>query len=443
MNSNFDRIVVIDFETTGTSRDKRAVEVAWFELNQNLEIIDEQNSLINPMIPIPLNVIQKHGITDAMVENSPTLDEFIVDINQDTFANSSVCVVAHNLSFDLPLFENYCGEVVELCSLKLVRKLYPEMVNHQLSTISEQFGFVHEEAHRARSDALQVVHFLTLVKETHGLSISQMVDMTRPKNEKRKSAAGDMPSSVHRSGDLKEEPIESKLPDSGLIVEENDGKNLIYEFTDWDVHSLANLCSQLYEQGIETNWSGNVLTVSGIFEDSVNAILIENNGPWIDTNQNDETVAPELIREYNLEDWQISELTDLVNELDGHGIEHDWVGPYLHVSKDDGYDVEEIIHELSLNPEFARNSFEEFKYDSSGKYGERLRYSMCFKFCYFTIPQLIELENELVEEDVTHFWKGQSLYVDRGDVGVVKTIMEEDFGITHEPSRVEISKESA
>jgi hypothetical protein len=212
-----------------------------------------------------------------------------------------------------------------------------------------------------------------------------------------------MSSSVHRSGDLKEEPIKSKRSDSGLNVEENAGNDLIYDFADWDVYSLANLCSQLYEQGIETNWSGNVLTVSEIFEDSVNAILIENNGPWIDDNQNDETVAPELIREYNLKDWQISE--------------------------------------ISLNPEFARNSFEEFKYDSSGKYDERFRFSMCFKFSYFSIPQLIELENELVEEDVTHFWKGQSLYVDRGDVGVVKTIMEEDFGITHEPSRTEISQE--
>ena len=51
MNTEFDRLVVIDFETTGTSRNKRAVEIAWFELNKNLEIIDEQSSLINPTAP--------------------------------------------------------------------------------------------------------------------------------------------------------------------------------------------------------------------------------------------------------------------------------------------------------------------------------------------------------------------------------------------------------
>ena len=154
MIAEFDRIVVIDFETTGTSRDKRAVEVAWFELNKNLEIIDEQASLINPMIPIPWEVIAIHGITDDMVKDSPTLDEFIVDVQEDTFANSSVCVVAHNLSVDLPLFKKYCGNVVELCTLKLARNLYPEFNNHKLSTISERFGFVHEEVQPAEQQGI-------------------------------------------------------------------------------------------------------------------------------------------------------------------------------------------------------------------------------------------------------------------------------------------------
>jgi hypothetical protein len=31
---SFEKIIVIDFETTGVSSDKRAVEIAWFELNR-------------------------------------------------------------------------------------------------------------------------------------------------------------------------------------------------------------------------------------------------------------------------------------------------------------------------------------------------------------------------------------------------------------------------
>lgn len=278
MITEFDRIVVIDFETTGTSRDKRAVEVAWFELNKNLEIIDEQASLINPMIPIPWEVIAIHGITDDMVKDSPTLDEFIVDIQQDTFANSSVCVVSHNLSFDLPLFKKYCGNVVELCTLKLARNLYPEFINHKLSTISERFSFVHEEAHRARSDALQVVHFLALVKETHGMSIFQMIDKTRPKSGKSKVALSVTKKQVKKPTkskdrdksipDLKrnfneERPQESQSIHPSTTSQDLYGRHVFtYDFTGWSELQLSYLVGLLNMYAIDNSWSGRKLTVS-------------------------------------------------------------------------------------------------------------------------------------------------------------------------------------
>jgi DNA polymerase III epsilon subunit family exonuclease len=160
MDKGFKKIVVIDFETTGLSSKKRAVEVAWFELNEKFEIIDEQSSLINPMIPIPPDASNIHGITDEMVADSPTLDEFVEDICGNPFASSDVCVVAHNLAFDLPLFRKYCGGVVELCTLKLTRKVFGDLPNHKLETISKHLDFSIENSHRAWSDALQVVNIL-------------------------------------------------------------------------------------------------------------------------------------------------------------------------------------------------------------------------------------------------------------------------------------------
>lgn len=175
---SFEKIIVIDFETTGVSSDKRAVEIAWFELNRKLEIVDEKSSLINPQIPIPRGATAVHRITDQMVHDQPTLDEFMIEMNQNPFIDEEVCVVAHNLSFDLPLFRKYCGGVTELCTLKLARVVFPNLHNHKLGTISESFGFINESAHRARSDAMQVVHFLELVKSTHGIGIDGMVART-------------------------------------------------------------------------------------------------------------------------------------------------------------------------------------------------------------------------------------------------------------------------
>ena len=176
-----DRFVVIDFETTELNSKKGAVEVVWFELNKKFEIIDEQSSLVNPMIPIPPDASRIHGITDEMVAESPTLDEFIEDINQNPFASSNVCVIAHNLSFDLPLFRKYCGSVVELCTLKLARALYPAWENHKLVTISEMFGFPTEDSHRARSDALQVLYFLTLLKDVEHFDFDEMLKIANPR----------------------------------------------------------------------------------------------------------------------------------------------------------------------------------------------------------------------------------------------------------------------
>jgi DNA polymerase III epsilon subunit-like protein len=434
MDTEFDRLVVIDFETTGTSRNKRAVEIAWFELNKNFEIIDEQNSLINPMIPIPAEVIAIHKITDDMVKNSPTLDEFIVDINQDTFSNSSVCVVAHNISFDLPLFEKYCGNVVELCTLKLARKLYPELENHKLSTISRQFGFIHEEAHRARSDAMQVVHFLALIKETHGLSISEMIDMTRPTSVRPMNGVTVKPNTVSSNREIHEELVASLHQDAESDVMDSVEDIAIYDFTDWEMHPLAILCSQLYYQGIETSWSGNFLTVHEIFEDSVDAIVAEVLESWSEKKLEEKRGNSRETVQYVCRDWQISELTDLVNELNEHAIEHEWVGHHLRVFIEDELTVDEIIGELSLNPNFALNSFEEFKNDDSGKYSDKTSWRKHFTFPFFTIPQFVNLENELAEEDITHFWKDQILHITEGDIGVVKTIIEEDFGIIEEPS---------
>ena len=178
-----ERIVVVDFETTGLNSNKRAVEVAWFELNESFEIIDRKFSLINPMIPIPWHASRIHGITDEMVAASPTLDEFIEDICGNPFASSNVCVIAHNLSFDLPLFRKYCGGVVELCTLKLTRKAFDDLPNHKLETISKYLDFPTENSHRAWDDALQVVNIVQFFGAS--LSLDSILVMANRSIEKR------------------------------------------------------------------------------------------------------------------------------------------------------------------------------------------------------------------------------------------------------------------
>ena len=166
----------------------------------------------------------------------------------------------------------------------------------------------------------------------------------------------------------------------------------------------------------------------------VDAIVAEVLESWSEKKLEEKRGNSRETVQYVCRDWQISELTDLVNELNEHAIEHEWVGHHLRVFIEDELTVDEIIGELSLNPNFALNSFEEFKNDDSGKYSDKTSWRKHFTFPFFTIPQFVNLENELAEEDITHFWKDQILHITEGDIGVVKTIIEEDFGIIEEPS---------
>jgi len=289
----FDRVVAIDFETTGMSRDKRAVEIAWFELDFDLGIINEEQSLINPMMPIPREVTAIHGITDDMVANSPTLDRFILEMNQNTFASSNVCVIAHNLSFDLPLFQNYCGSVTELCTLKLSRALYPDWENHTLATVSRKMGVVSEHAHRAHSDAMQVVYFLRMVKNDHDLNISQMVEVAGSNSKKSASELNksklnrqnlsqsknllDSDSNLVKSkSDLEEKVIAERLRmESEADSDEEVEDTLTYDFSGWTTHHFAVLTLSFRRQNIEGSWEDHFFTVSGEFEDLVDAIIAD------------------------------------------------------------------------------------------------------------------------------------------------------------------------
>ena len=114
-----ERIVAVDFETTGFNSGKRAVEVAWFELNESFEIIDEKSSLINPMIPIPWYASKIHGITNEISEKDGVA--FIDFANY--FSNSLDFVdtiIAHNINFD---FNVLCAEFYRYGLLDIITKL--------------------------------------------------------------------------------------------------------------------------------------------------------------------------------------------------------------------------------------------------------------------------------------------------------------------------------
>ena len=151
-----DDVIVFDIETTGLSRDTdRITEIGAVKL-RNLEVVDRFQTFVNPGIPIPPNITDLTGITDAMVEDAPdeksAVEEFI------KFAGKGV-IVAHNADFDTSFISKVCErhdikyDIRYADTLKLCRAALPHLKNHKLDTVAKEYKLGNFNHHRAIDDA--------------------------------------------------------------------------------------------------------------------------------------------------------------------------------------------------------------------------------------------------------------------------------------------------
>lgn len=150
--------VVIDTETTGLD----------FELCDIIEVsalryadghcVGSYTSLINPGYPVDSFITDLTGITNEMLGTAPDPSEVIPALRD--FIGSSV-LIGHNVSFDVNFlydaFERYCGDGLRndhIDTLRIARKVFPELSHHRLSDIAAACKVSHPEAHRAEADCI-------------------------------------------------------------------------------------------------------------------------------------------------------------------------------------------------------------------------------------------------------------------------------------------------
>ena len=145
MSANF---AVIDCETTGFGNADRIIEIAIVLLDsETLEIIDEFDTLINPLRDVGKTDI--HGITATMLSAAPTMNEVIGRIAKKL---DKAVLVAHSLPFDSRMFANECDRLsvqfdagIGVCTLKLTgEKLISAATRRNIPLITQ---------HRALADA--------------------------------------------------------------------------------------------------------------------------------------------------------------------------------------------------------------------------------------------------------------------------------------------------
>ncbi len=173
------RIVVLDFETTGLSArgGDRAIEIGAVAL-ENGTITDKYQNLIKPGFKVDSFIEHYTGITNHMLDQAPQADEVFPELYQ--FINSSV-LVAHNAGFDRSFLDmelaqvGYTRQQPVLCSMRIARRLYQNAPNHKLGTLVKYAkvpvtGTFHRALADAEMTALLWIEMMNLLRRRYQIS---------------------------------------------------------------------------------------------------------------------------------------------------------------------------------------------------------------------------------------------------------------------------------
>jgi DNA polymerase III subunit epsilon len=179
------RFAVVDVETTGTRarRGDRIIEIA--------VVVGGQvtfHSLVNPGIPVPPFVGTLTGITGAMLQQAPPFNAVVDAL---LHALRGTVFVAHNARFDWAFVsaevERARGLLLQgprVCTMRLARRLLPDLPRRNLDTVSYHFGITIEGRHRAVGDAVAAAKCLGrlvgLAQEQGAITLADLTAPVRP-----------------------------------------------------------------------------------------------------------------------------------------------------------------------------------------------------------------------------------------------------------------------
>lgn len=159
------RYAVVDVETTGGSHGTghRITEVAIVEVRNGI-VGDGFRTLVNPGRSIPRRISRLTGITDDMVAGAPYFDHVADEILHRLEGR---IFVAHNVRFDWGFVGAQLAEAVgevpdvpRLCTVRMARRLVPELRRRNLDAVTAHYGIEVEARHRAYGDAVATARIL-------------------------------------------------------------------------------------------------------------------------------------------------------------------------------------------------------------------------------------------------------------------------------------------
>ncbi len=157
-------VVIVDLKTTGGSpAHDRIIEIAALRIRDG-RVRARWHTLVNPETPVPPFITGLTSISTGVVAHAPLFAD-VADRFLEFVGNG--IVTAHNASFDLGFLRREFGRLdhsfapaATLCTLKLSRRLLPELPSHALDALVRALDLPARRAHRALPDALAAADLL-------------------------------------------------------------------------------------------------------------------------------------------------------------------------------------------------------------------------------------------------------------------------------------------
>lgn len=134
---------------------------------QNGIIVEEMSTLVNPKYEVSKFITDLTGITNEMLFKAPTIDIALPSFL--AFISDSV-VVGHNVHFDVNFLYDKSARVLDIPfsndfvdTMRLSRRLLPELPHHRLSDMVAHFGISQESSHRSISDCKATISLLNML----------------------------------------------------------------------------------------------------------------------------------------------------------------------------------------------------------------------------------------------------------------------------------------
>lgn len=193
---------VIDTETTGSGFGHRITEIAIVRLNADGKVLHEYSTLVNPGRSIPPEITALTHITHDMVRVAPRFEDIADDVR---FLLQDRIFVAHNAPFDWGFITKELVRTTgrplagrRLCTVRLARRVVPELRSRSLDSLSYFFNVRNEARHRAFGDArATAVIFRRMMDRVYERDITTwqaLENMTLRRSQRRKRTA--MPTGI-------------------------------------------------------------------------------------------------------------------------------------------------------------------------------------------------------------------------------------------------------